>query len=788
MTKFIWSLCIGLTTFMPTVKSQTPGHFSGTITDQQSLGIAGASVYLLNTNLGASTNEQGKFTISNVPLGRYTLNVSALGFATAHKSVTFTTENQELTIQLTTATNRLDEVTVSAQKVEEDPQKLPFSISTLSAKQVQDYRLWTSKDLTALIPNLYSASPGDGRNVTSIRGITTTSYDPTVATYIDGVNQFSLDTYIAQLLDIERIEILRGPQGTLYGRNAMGGVINIITKQPDNKTRGFVELNYGSFGQQRYSAGLRTPLIKNRLFLGVSALYGQQEGFYTNVFDQSKFDRSHYFMGNYYLKYLASPNWSLTLNVKHNSNRNRGSFPLASSPQDAFTDPFTVNQNAVGQLIDNIFNTSLSVNHSGKAFTFTSQTAYQSNYRYYDHPIDGDFSPIDGVTIVNDYGKKWNNVQVGTQEFRFTSPASSTSAFSWIAGTYAFYQDNPTKLGTHFGKNSDQLGAPFPFFTSINTNKGTSFGVALYGQGTYALNPKLKAILGLRYDYEHKKQSVLGEFQPDGDAAMVTRPDTSSTANFKAFSPKASLSYQVTENHQVYATYSRGFRAGGITQLSSDPSQPPLYAYKPEYSNNFEIGLKNTFWNNRIRLNLAAFYTQVQDAQVPTLILPDAITITRNAGKLDSKGVEIEVQATPAKGLEIAYQAGYTDAKYGSLSLASNGEAVNLAGNRQIFTPDVTSMVALQYGYPLGGARQFRLIARGELYYVGKQYFDLTNLISQDGFGVINTRIGLSSRHAELFFWGRNLNNKTYIDYAYNFGAAHLGNPRTYGITLSSNF
>src|SRR4030095_11452262 len=123
-----------------------------------------------------------------------------------------------------------------------------------------------SRQITAIIPNLYSANPGDHRNVTSIRGITSTSYDPAVATYIDGVNQFNLDTYISQLYDIERIEVLRGPQGTLYGRNAMGGVINIITKKPTNQPNGFGSVSIGNYGRQRYNLGIRGPLIKDKLF------------------------------------------------------------------------------------------------------------------------------------------------------------------------------------------------------------------------------------------------------------------------------------------------------------------------------------------------------------------------------------------------------------------------------------------------------------------------------------------------------------------------------------------
>ena len=143
---------------------------------------------------------------------------------------------------------------------------MPLAISALTSKQVDEYRLWNTNGLTAIIPNTYSDNPGDGRNVTSVRGIVTASYDPAVATYIDGVNQFSLDTYLPTLTDIERIEILRGPQGTLYGRNAMGGVVNIITKQPTNQPQVFAEVNNGNHHLQRYNAGFRVPLIKNHLF------------------------------------------------------------------------------------------------------------------------------------------------------------------------------------------------------------------------------------------------------------------------------------------------------------------------------------------------------------------------------------------------------------------------------------------------------------------------------------------------------------------------------------------
>jgi iron complex outermembrane receptor protein len=567
----------------------------------------------------------------------------------------------------------------------------------------------------------------------------------------------------------------------------MGGVINIITKQPGNQTSGFAEVDFGNYSQQRYSLGLRTPLIKDRLFLGVSGLFTRQNGFYTNEFTNTRFDNQHSFMGNYYLKYLATPRLSFTVNVKHVANRNNGAFPLASDPVTALSDPFKVNQNNTTTLVDNILNTSLSIKYTGKDFNFTSQSAYQANYRYYTSPIDGDFSPIDGVSIVNNYGKNYNNVKVGTQEFRFSSPATA-SDLKWVGGLYGFYQSNPVKQGTHFGDDAALLGAPFPDFTSINTNKLNQYGLAAFGQVTYSLTDQLDVIAGLRYDYQHNKQSVKGEFQLDGQPSMVTQADTASTAHFKAFSPKVSLAYRVNANSNLFAGYSRGFRTGGISQLGSDPSQPPLYAYSPETSNNFELGSKNTFWDNRLRVNATVFYTRVNNAQVPTLILPDAITVTRNAGKLESEGAELELAAQLFKGFEADYNFGYTHARYKSLLIASNGDALNLSGNHQVFTPDVTSVLALQYGYDIGESHRYKLIARTEWRYLGNQYFDLANQVKQNAYHLFNGRVGVATKKVGVYVWAANIFNKHYIDYAYDFGAAHLGNPRTFGLSLRTDF
>ena len=241
-------------------------------------------------------------------------------------------------------------------------------------------------------------------------------------------------------------------------------------------------------------------------------------------------------------------------------------------------------------------------------------------------------------------------------------------------------------------------------------------------------------------------------------------------------------------NTNLYVTYSRGYRTGGLTQLSSDPSQPPLYPYKPEYSNNIEAGIKNSFYHDRLQLNFTAFYTIVTDAQVPTLILPEAITVTKNTGKLNSKGVELEASTTPLNGLQITYNFGYTDATYTSLKISQNGEAVDLNGKRQIFTPDVTSLLAAQYAFMFNKQKHLGFIVRGEWSYLGNTYFDLANTIKQSPYNLFNTRVGISTKYVDLFFWAENISNKKYIAYAYDFGAVHLGDPKTYGATMKVNF
>ncbi len=680
---------------------------------------------------------------------------------------------------------QLDTVLVTAQKKTELLQKVPLAVSSFNSKQINAYRIWNIKDISGIIPNVYSADPGDGRDVTAIRGIATTSYDPSTAVYIDGVNQFNLDTYIPNLFDVERIEILRGPQGSLYGRNAMGGVINIITKQPTNNTSGSAELNWGNYGQKRMNLNIKTPIIKDKLFVGASGLFDAREGFYQNEYNQLPYDCQRAISGNYFLKYIINKQWSITFNTKHRNQENKGAFPLVFGVEEAFNNPFVLNQNATTIMKDKTLNSSMSILYNGTKYQFSAQTAYQKNYRYYTNPIDGDFSPIDAITVVNNYGKDWNQISAWTQDLKLNSIGNQP--IKWTIGAYLFSQNAPTKQGTHFGADAYLMGIENSNFTLINTTNSKRKGIALYGQATYALSEKLNLTAGIRNDFEQIEQSVNGSLMMDENKAIYeTQALISRTTDFGALSPKLGLDYTISPTQMAFVNYSKGFRAGGLSPLSSDPSQPPLMRYKPEYSNNIELGLKNTLFNNHARLNLTVFYTRLVDAQVPTLILPDAITIIQNRGKLNSKGIELEFTAQANAHLSIDYNAGMTNAKFETLEIAQNGNANILNGNKQIFTPDLVSNLALQYDQKFN--KNISGFVRTEWKYIGRTYFDLANSIQQSPYNIINASLGVQMGDVQIKFWTRNLTNQKYISYAYDFGAVHLGDPATSGLSIAIKF
>jgi iron complex outermembrane recepter protein len=776
-----------LTLFLSTCSlSAIAQSLSGKIVSDQDEPIANATVHLLNTNITVFTDSSGRFVLPRMDVGSYVAIIHAAGLADKLYEIEVQEGEDTLpTIMLSPEYKALGQAFVSVEKKEQSLASTALSVSVISSNQVNLFQLRNSKEITAIVPNLYSANPGDNRNVTSVRGIVSSSYDPAVTTYIDGVNQFNLDTYIAELLDIERIEVLRGPQGTLYGRNAMGGVINILTNEPVDRISGFAQASIGNYGFQRLDAAINIPLIKNKLMLRLAGDYDHLDGYYINKFNNSHYDQQHSTMLAPDIKYRVDDHWSIQLNAKMQFNRNNGAFAL-NYKESALADPFDLNQNAVATMVDNICDVALNLNYAGTGFNFTSVTSYQKNYRYYQNAIDADFSDLDAISIYNNYGSSWNFDDVITQEFRFNSPSRQTSRLAWTAGSYLFYQKTPVKQSTIFGKDAKQAGIPDSLFSIENSSKGTSNGQALFGQVSLHVSNKVQVIAGLRYDHEYKTLAVASNYHKQNNSFPIIS-DTSSNAQFNVLSPKIGLLYKIASRTTLFVNYSRGFRSGGLTQLSSDPSQPPLFHFEPEFSNNVEIGFKSRPINN-VQFDLTVFYTTINHAQIPVLILPDAITVTKNAGLVRSVGFESEIAAQLIRGLRINYNFGLTNAVFKESMASQGGQQINIEGNYQIFTPALTSFLNVQYRHKINVTKKLFFEISGQWSYIGKQYFDIANTIAQPGYNVININAGIGLKDLRFVLWAKNFTDTRYIDYAYDFGAAHLGNPATLGCTLGVTF
>ena len=764
------------------------GTLTGTVTTTTGQPVPFATVAVLNSTLGATADPGGNFSIKNVPAGRQTVAVSSVGYATRTQTVVVGTgPAAALTFRLPASTAGLSEVVVSAQKEETNLQQTPLAVSALSTKQLREYRVWDFKDLTALAPNLFVVEHANstGGNFLNIRGVMGFSNEQAVATYVDGVYQFDYYAAPTQLLNVERIEVLRGPQGTLYGRNALGGVVNIVTKQPTNTPSGYAEASVGNYGQQRYALATQAPLVKDKLFLSLGGQYGHRQGIFTNLVTNRDFDRQSSWLFNGTLRYLATERLSLALSAYYERNDDGGAYPWVPTRRQIEQQPWQVYSNYSNTEQRRNLSSSLRASYRLPSITLISVTALQTYNGQFADRYDFDFTAQDRIS-----GTVFNVQRNLTQELRASSNPSSTSRLSWTVGTFAFRQHTPAGLRNVFYLRADSLLLPANEQGIISTGSSLNQGIAGFGQVTYQLTDKLSLTGGLRYDYEKRELVTGSAFAVGGGPATVTQVDTTFQATFRAWSPKGILSYQASENVLAYASYARGFRAGGLNTSAPTRAQIP---YAPETSDNYELGLKTTLPNQRARVNVALFCLQQRNQQIASTT-NGLNSVILNIGKMNNFGVEVEAAAVPAKGLEISWNAAYNHARYAELPLFNytDNRLQSYAGNQPINTPVVSSMLAAQYTYALGqGRQQSALFVRGEWRYLGHYYFDYYNQDGQTAYGLLNARAGVSARHLELAFWVRNLFDRRYITYGSLSPQAPLylqSLPRLLGTTLTAKF
>ncbi|MCC7027344.1 MAG: TonB-dependent receptor [Saprospiraceae bacterium] len=750
---------------------------SGTVKSQSGEGVAFANITVLNTNLGITADKGGHFSL-NLSEGNYQIAVSAIGFA--GQTTAAVVENGRATqidFSLREANSQLTEVIVSADKVEAQLQKTPLAITALTAKEIENYRVWSISDLTALAPSAFTIEHGNSTASTflNIRGALGFTNEQSVATYVDGVYQFDFFSAPFNFNNIERIEILRGPQGTLYGRNAFSGVVNIITKKPTNRTSAQVDVDMGNYRQQRYSASASLPLVKNKFFLGLGGQLNKRGAVYENTtLNDKDFDSRQSLNGFVNLRYLASEKWAFDLNLRSENNKDAGSFPWVATDSIALNDPYKAFGNFPNTEKRTNTNGAFTARFYGKKFNFTSQTAGIKFHAWYPDRFDFDFTPARFFSGDND-----TEQQQITEELRFSSPTGA-GRLKWTLGSFLFLEKTESVGKTYFDEDYALFDPNAPY-VSITNGKRNNRGAAFFGQATYSISEKLDLTLGARYDIERRERTENSALEQGGVVVPLTA-DTTFQRDFSAFTPKAILSFELSENTMAFLSYAKGFRVGGFNVNSRD-----FPSYDPETSDNYEIGIKNDLFDRKLRLNLTAFYFQQKDQQVTTS--KDGINYaTLNVGDMNNFGVEAELSALPVRNLQIDWTASTSNSDYAKLPLfdIATLSLKDFKGNQAIYNPKFQSMLAAQYTVPFKSSKQkLAVFVRGEYRYTGEYQLNFENTESQEGYSIINARAGLTSKHFDVAVWGRNLNDARYLGWG-TFASYMLGAPRMVGVTLSA--
>ncbi|MCC3409720.1 MAG: TonB-dependent receptor [Microcoleus sp. PH2017_10_PVI_O_A] len=665
-------------------------------------------------------------------------------------------------------------ITVTAQKSEESIQNVPASITAITGRQVQDSGITSSQDIPKLVPNFSILEGGNrSRSLLNIRGLgnivtPNTSGGSSLGFYVDDVPYSDWFSFQSSLTDIERIEVLRGPQGTLYGQNTQGGVVNIVTRAPTNVWEVRGSTTYGFPGVRENQLTIKGPVEEN-LFFSLSGLYSERDGFVRNTFIDELIDNRQSLAVRGQLRWLSpARDWDVRLGLNYEEN-NDG--PFLSVPFDR-ANRREVNQDFIGKIHSAGNDQSLRVFYNGSGIRFTSITA-RREFRNSPASGDGDAGPLPIVNANVDLNTlKWS------QEFRLQSPETART-FEWLVGGYYEYKETGIDVSTMFGSGGAAFG--FPPATSITPAEFTDTTYAVFSQLTYRPTPPLTITGGLRFEtrnFNMERQSFL---ELEG-VRRSAGPDINLSDSNNVVLPKLAIDYRFSPNLMVYSSIARGYKNGGFSSL---PSIPEAAQFDAERTWTYEIGTKTNWLNDRLLANVAFFYTRVRDYQVIDFVPPNISSIT-NAESANIWGLELELRAQPARGFDLNAGVGYTNARFDRYT---NGAGVKLDGNRLPSTPEFTFNAGAQYRSPNG------FLGRAEVQGFGQIFFDENNEAKQEPFVLVNARIGYEFDNFGVYLYGNNLFDKTYFTSGFRssfdpntqfFGA--IGEGRTIGVQVTTKF
>ena len=645
--------------------------------------------------------------------------------------------------------HELETMTVTAQKQEENVQEVPISVSVLSGRELEDHNidgLWKMADF---VPNLMIFDTGMSSlfSQPTMRGISApaTTFASSVGLYVDGVPILASPGFATGLLDVERVEVLRGPQGTLYGKNTEAGAINIITRQPDNTLRGKIMAQGGEDKKGLLAATVSGPILEDRLFFSLSGQYDRKDGFVENTLRGEKDDDRQKWYGRGQLCWLPVDNLDMSLIISRLSSDEGGSSMNGSSALFDMlglpTPPkheVSSNMEPIRRADDDIQSLKVKYDFS-ENFSLTSISSRKATDWYAE--ADFDFSPM---TMMHAYldSEVWRL----SQELRLNWESDH---FKWLVGLYADKDKVEFKQGNILTGNK----------TSDRDFNGHSY--AVFGQLNYALTDALHVIGGLRYEKQYM----------DFDDYLL---GISEDASWEEVSPKIALKYSFTPQVAAYASVAQGYRSGGFNRATDDPQ---FKTYDPEKLWSYEIGVKTSFWDNRIILNADVYYMDIKDMQVEEWVTP-FITYMTNAAKATGKGGELELQANVARGLSLMAGFGYCDITFDSFQDALG----DYAGNDNPFAPEYTFNLGAQYRHYSG------FYVRGDLIGYGKMYLDKANKNEKDAYELVNAKIGYETEHFDVYLYAENLFDTNHDTENYWGFYDIYSDPREIGLQLVYRF
>ena len=674
-------------------------------------------------------------------------------------------------------------VTVTAAKEPADPATLPVAVTAVTEGLLKSAGITFVSDAAMFSPNTHFTE-FTARKLSNprIRGIGAGPSNPGVVTYVDGVPQFNANTSSFDFTDVGQVEFVRGPQSALFGRNALGGLINITSTRPSlTDWSGNVMVPFGSDDLFETRATVSGPIVTNKLAAGFSMAFSQRDGYTTNTLTGNDIDSREGFSGKGQLLWMPGHNWETRLILSGERARD-GDYAL-NDLAAVRSDPFNVQRDFEGFTNRDLFSTTFIARHDMGGLAFTSTTGVV-RWKTEDE-TDLDYTPLPLSTRANT-----EKATQFTQELRFSSSAAPTSRMwlsdkinmRWQAGAFFFTQNFDQLAVNNIGPFVLSPFINFPVEQTTPDARLEDRGFGLYGQGTFGIGTRLEITAGLRFDQENKDANLVTSFFP----VIAPAVQVEAEREFSAVSPQFAVAFRVNPGTLLFGNVSRAYKAGGFNPVSL----PGDESYAEEHAWNVEGGVKAVAASGRFSASASVFAIDWDDLQL-NLPIPggQAQFFIDNLGGATSRGVEFEVMGRPYEGLDLFGTVGVTRARFAN---GTSSGAFDISDNKVQNTPAYTA----SFGAQVSRAVRFggRLFGRADVAVTGAFEYDEFNTQRQDAYTVTNLRAGWRGRTLSVEAWVRNAFDERYVPLAFAFPngqsgfLAEPGRPRTFGISLGVGF